>query len=542
MLARSLHRDIAALAKRLESAATAEEDARHTTDRSQAREYREAELVAVVAEIKKLLDRIDRDAPLIQLAITGSGESLSSSIPPGISPSRFLQASAFLNLGDTQFASDPSRPVQIGPSLTLSLYMLFVGHSSSTGDLKGEGTPVPRTMSEGGPDKPHAVPAYGYVEGERKPIWKEVLHKCRVRLCRTPLDWAFDAERGFHPKTGTPHAETEWIGLSNPYSWPDEFAYSLEIVEDLDDGRVHDEVGSTTPTYDGIARAGLRECIPIYQISKIFYTDTGKLLNIGDDNGYENHPVLLLKRDDNTTLPSGSMEQVTVLETDSPLRADISTRTASDEQADVDRQLLDESRSPRSVARVAAAESHKWTLPPNLDPEWIALEVFVDDGGQDEDSYESDSDAGTEGRGVGDAAQVVVARSRVVERAPLDAKLITQIRNISIRSSLGSFPGSDTRPPSRDSHSSPLRSPEQMVASSPFGNIASSLSLLEMLIRLTSLQETQQAAHLSIPDHILSFFLEEASTTGLRGEERRRIRDEAKRRVGFDPYTDTPTR
>ena len=67
-------------------------------------------------------------------------------------------------------------------------------------------------------------------------------------------------------------------------------------------------------------------------------------------------------------------------------------------------------------------------------------------------------------------------------------------------------------------------------------------SLLEMLIRLTSLQQSQQTSHLAIPDYILSFFLEETSTTGFKGEQRWRVRGETKKRVGFDPYTDTPTK
>jgi len=540
-LARSLHRDIAALAKILETAATVEEQARLVTDKPQASEYHRAELVFVIAEIKKLLDRIDRDAPLIQLAIIGSGESLSTSIPPGISPSRFLQASAFLNLGDTQFASDPTRPVQIGPSLTLSLYMLFVGHGPVPATQNGDGAPVPRTPDQAGRrEKPRATADYGYGEGDRKPIWKEVLHKCRVRLCRTPLDWGFDPERGYYPKTSTSQAFSEWK-TPDPYGWPDEFAYSMEIIEDLDDGRVHDDGESAARPYDGIAWAGLRECIPVYQISKIFYTDTGKILNICNGNDYENHPVLLLKRDENAVLPSKRLEDGVMTQAGSPLHDNFSTSTASDIQANIDQQLLDESQRRTSPSRDAcAANSRRWALPPDLDPEWIALEVFVDD--DQDDLSDSDSDAADVGTGDGDVAQIVVKKTRASGRPSVDAKLITQIRNISIRSSLGPFSGNDTRPSSRDTQNSPLPSPEQLVARSPFGNIASSLSLLEMLVRLTSLQETQQAAHLSIPDHILSFFLEEASTTGLRGEERWKIRDEAKRRVGFDPYTDTPAR
>jgi hypothetical protein len=79
---------------------------------------------------------------------------------------------------------------------------------------------------------------------------------------------------------------------------------------------------------------------------------------------------------------------------------------------------------------------------------------------------------------------------------------------------------------------------------SPFGPIRSSLSLLEMLIRLTALQQFQQASHLSIPDELLTFFLEESSTTGAGGdgEERQRTRREARRKVGFDPYDESPVK
>lgn len=83
---------------------------------------------------------------------------------------------------------------------------------------------------------------------------------------------------------------------------------------------------------------------------------------------------------------------------------------------------------------------------------------------------------------------------------------------------------------------------ESFVARSPFGAIVSSLSLMEILIRLASMQEFQQTSHLAIPDHILTFFLEETSTTGLHGEKRWKIRSDTKRRVGFDPYTDTPVK
>jgi hypothetical protein len=63
-----------------------------------------------------------------------------------------------------------------------------------------------------------------------------------------------------------------------------------------------------------------------------------------------------------------------------------------------------------------------------------------------------------------------------------------------------------------------------------------------MLIRLTALQQFQQSSHLAIPDELLTFFLSESSTVGAGGdaELRRRVRREARQRVGFDPYDESP--
>ena len=75
--------------------------------------------------------------------------------------------------------------------------------------------------------------------------------------------------------------------------------------------------------------------------------------------------------------------------------------------------------------------------------------------------------------------------------------------------------------------------------------IRTSLSLLEMLLRLLSLQQFQQTPHLSIPDELLTFFLSESASTGAGSndvQERRRLREEARRHVGFDPYDESPVK
>ncbi|KAL8672135.1 MAG: hypothetical protein Q9224_007591 [Gallowayella concinna] len=74
--------------------------------------------------------------------------------------------------------------------------------------------------------------------------------------------------------------------------------------------------------------------------------------------------------------------------------------------------------------------------------------------------------------------------------------------------------------------------------------IKTSLSLLEMLLKLAALQQFRQESHLSIEDELLNFFLEDTSTAGagLEKQQRQRARNDAVRRVGFDPYDESPVK
>lgn len=336
---------------------------------------------------------------------------------------------------------------------------------------------------------------------------------------------------------------------------PDEYSYHLEIVEDLDDGRVHEDDTKARPYHD-VPHAGIRESIPIHQVAKIFYTDSGRILNVGNADEAGNNPVLLLKRDTSAPTPAELTDEFKspskFVAVGSGAIEDTSSIT-SDEQDKIDRQLREESEGPDSSLQKKKKKDEQpqhplaLHLPAHLDHEWLALEVFEDDDDDDDGTDSSDAEDGVlDGIAVIDEGKSAAVRSNGKQLAPsktnnsrspsTDANLLTQIKTLSLRSSTDL---SATTPPPPPSTSQ--RQPKTAGAS-PFGTITSSLSLMEMLIRLTSLQEFQQAAHLSIPDYILSFFLEETSTTGLKGEERWRARNEAKRRVGFDPYTDTPSK
>jgi hypothetical protein len=438
----------------------------------------ELQMKAMCTELKKLLARIEDAVPLINLAITTSGVNLSTSLPQTVSPSRLLQASTLLVTGDSQYTANPNQAVQIGPTFTLSVYMLFAGHNR------------PQTEEE-----------------IRETTWKEVVHKARVKLRRVPLDLVTKTGSG-STATQSHHIKSSSLDPSEAdipaEARADEFAYQLMIVEDLDDDRMHEyEDDQPQPgPFDDISLAGIREMIPVHEISKIFYADTSKVLNIGMDvEG--NHPVLLLKRDLNAMPPRRMVER----------EAEESYVTNGEPETS------NGIPSPSHIVEDHATRNEDpWRLPPSLDPEWIAFEVYTED---------PDSDSETE---------LLDDESKIKPSPSLDRSLA----NLHIASP------SPTPSPSPARTNGTLQPTPQHLHTSPSLpiNITTSLSLLELLLRLTSLQQFQQSSHLSITDELLNFFLEESASTGAGGDERRRqeLRGEARRRVGWDVYDESPVK
>lgn len=147
--------------------------------------------------------------PLISLAVTASGVTLSTTMPQSVSPSRLLQASTLLTTGDAIYNQNPFSPSQIGTTFTLTMYQLFAGHSHRTvEDL----------------------------------TWQEVASKCRVKLLRVPLSYGGDAGQ----ELGQDEQQQQESNYMRGQEKADEYAYELRVVEDLDDGRVHEEEGEST--------------------------------------------------------------------------------------------------------------------------------------------------------------------------------------------------------------------------------------------------------------------------------------------------------
>jgi hypothetical protein len=413
-----------------------------------------------------------------------------------------LQAGAFLNAGDIQYSMNPGVPVQVGPSFTLTLYMLFAGHSHRVYEDEGS---------------------------LRGATWQEVMHKARVRLVRVPLEMLPSSQDGSILKSVEHDEAPPRIGSGGPQN---EYAYRLEIVEDLDDDRVHsfDEDEPQPGPYGDVKLAGVRELLPTYQISRIFYADTGKILNISTD-GETNVPVLLLRRDVNAQSPRRPMQEDERLDdwdNDSQPEAAALEDSAQDEeddsQDDIDQQIRSESsimlpNSPE--VKQSPVDDRTWKLPASVDPEWLALSIYTED---DESNTSDDERDPNEDSAYGSHHP----------SSSGDTDLTNRIANLDINHS---------SPPAAVCQISPsplsTRAPQDH---NQLGPIRSSLSLLEMLIRLTGLQQFLQASHLTAADELLVFFLEESSTTGASGdkEERNRVRGQATKKIGFDPYDESP--
>ena len=476
-LTKELRWEIQLFGQRMASVATNEEAAQGSSKSAQAKAKSEQEVKLVIASMKKLLDRIEDAVPLISLAITTSGASLSSRLPPTISPSRLLQASTLLNSGDMQYCMTPNEAVQIGPSFTLTVYMLFSGHV-----------------------RPHDEATV------RETTWKEVMHKARVKLRRVPMHLVQPQQFWFsESSTNPPAIVDESLALQIPDAASvDEYAYQMMLIEDLDDDRFHttedDEI--RPGPFDDVDQAGIRETFPVFQIGKIFYADTGKVLNIG--SAESNSPVLLLKRDLNARPPRSVMRK---------------DELANEDEAN---QVVD-SDGPKDLLSTTGADP--WSLPPGLDPEWIALEIYNE---TESSCDESESD---------DPSAMPRPSTR---SSSVDPQLETSMANLRLNGE--SFPSPKSSPENartQTSHGLTTTRPPPWMS-----NVQTSLSLLEVLLRLVALSEYLQTSHLSANDQWLNFFLEESKATGAEGDEnaRQRVRADARRRVGFDPYDESPVK
>ena len=368
----------------------------------------EEEMREVVRAMRELLQRIEEAVPFISLAVTTSGVSISSQIPHSVSPSRLLQASTFLTAGDTAYGANPFDPAQIGTTFTLTLYMLFGAHTHRQ-DISAKDL-----------------------------TWQETFSKCRVKLQRVPLFYETDTSSDRHMRA---RHKT------------DEFCYELVVIEDLDDGRMHDTKRSK---FEDVKHAGLIVRIPVHQITKMFYTTSGKLLGIEDSTS----PILLIKRDIKATPPRRIIERAESYNYEEDPESDSEPNFPLELGEGDNRRVAAPPSSP------PGPEQHN-SFPPHLNSSWLAFEVYNSPLNNNDD----------------DDDDVTPPSSRTVS------------------------PSSSPPDMQHLSLATP-QLPRHQVAQRTTSQDRSSLSILECLLRLTNLQNFKQASHLVVNDELLNMFLD----------------------------------
>lgn len=95
--------------------------------------------------------------------------------------------------------------------------------------------------------------------------WQEVISKCRVKLVRAPL--VFDEEDEIAANNG-PGNDISPEHAIRAQEKLDEYCYELCMIEDLDDGRFHEEEEGKDPSgpFEDVDKAGIRFRIPIHQV------------------------------------------------------------------------------------------------------------------------------------------------------------------------------------------------------------------------------------------------------------------------------------
>ncbi|KAK6346598.1 hypothetical protein TWF696_006719 [Orbilia brochopaga] len=462
-LTKSLREDIENLGVRLSSAADTEEKMKTTKKKGQ---HDQSTAKKIIAEIKDLTKRIEDVVPLISLSVTTSGASLSTAMPQSVSPSRLLQASTILSVADQLYAQNPFQERQVGSAFTLTLYQLFAGHAHRTG---------------------HNVEEF---------TWQEVAYKCKVKILRVPLHYGGSEA---HNELGA--ADTYMRGAEKA----DEFAYELRIIEDLDDGRIHEDQGEPL---DDVPNAGRRLSVPIHQISKIFYTNSGKLLGIDAVT-----PVLLVKRNPEAEPPRRLLDRIGRYEHDDDDSSEVDGPSAQ----------LNSSLIEYNTSYHSEGDSKKHEFPDHLDKEWLAFEIWQEPMEEEDDEDEEDESVTSDGK----------------EQRPEPSYSIASLIP-GLSSLLG---GRKTPPPAAHSTAVSVKKPEHFTKQEPVANSRTisnlsdprllSLSLLECLLRLTGLQNYQQTSHLFVHDELLNMFLSDAYSDE---KGRRKERAAAKKKIGFDPF------
>ncbi|KAJ2839938.1 Ran-specific GTPase-activating protein 30 [Coemansia erecta] len=442
---------------------------------------------SIIADLRMLLDKIDDAVPLLNLALTTSGAHLGSSLPMDVSPSRLMQASSLLSRADTWFdVKNKHVDVMVGEPFTLRMYSLFVGSV-----------------------RPKSKMDF---------TWKEEFARCQVALWRVCMPSSLDAMIS-------------------------EFSYELCVVEDLNDGRYHDDTTGKVGANNERAwiadmakhvdmRPGRVVRIPLDIIGGLHYTSAGSLLNIEDSNA----PALVISFEDrksgditavgsglniSSVLPSLETTRTTwyALEvvTDDVNEPDMSSASSeSDEDGE-----CDGARSGNALG-VCDMESMGSESKASTDSETSESEDAVSehDGSSGSEYSESEDSASEQDASSGSEPESNNSESEHSAKSSPKNNANTHIHTPDdidkLADSIASLCTIDPSPtehtPLSKAQALPSTFAEAAEYFRPVEFLANewrmcTLSLLEYMVRLASIEISEQTSHLNVPDEKLRLYL-----------------------------------
>ncbi|KAJ3189454.1 hypothetical protein HDU85_003085 [Gaertneriomyces sp. JEL0708] len=203
---------------------------------------------SVVEDVERVIGLIDELVPYLQLALQVSGAHVGTRLPSGISASRLLQASNALTQASNRYVANATfgeskEPLRIGETFPTRVYTLFQASARAKGVADW--------------------------------TWKEDHAKAQVSVERVPPSVEYLTEEQKTAASGS-------ISRTR-------IVYELVIVENLNDGRYHEEMeGRDVSSWDVIP--GRTRRIKVSDLRRLYYSHSGKLLNIDGTS-----PVLVVK-------------------------------------------------------------------------------------------------------------------------------------------------------------------------------------------------------------------------------------------------------
>ncbi|KAJ1654897.1 Ran-specific GTPase-activating protein 30, partial [Dispira simplex] len=455
----------------------------------------EKEIEGLQKEIRDLLHRIGEMVPFLNLALTTSGAHLGAGLPTTVSPARLLQASSCLQLVEKDFVQSPvlfpatraSPTVATSPAPGVSSPASFKSLDSSSPPGSPAGN-IPWSI-EVQPQFTLTLFSLFTSSVRHKAhndfTWKEEYPKCRGYLRRVR-----------HPMMS--------------------YAYEFVLVEDLNDGRYHEDLSLTNITSDTCV-PGETRVYPVIDIVRLHYSSAGQLLHIEDST----RPVLVLQVQTIPSGPTGDATPSTPSLASSLASLALNESVQGSTNAGVGRDIsrtIQAKPAEKPVIRTIPKTPNR-PLPPKTGAttpgfQWLALQVF----GEEVESDVSDIEPGQVDQDNSDAEDKHNDDERRQTRVTRSSKarnkdVIVQEKGRAMRTGrLSKVPDKSYEPTTPDATGpstvvgTPTKDKTQMLlyTNSPRH---SELSLLEYLLRLAALEVCEQTTHLNISDEKLALFL-----------------------------------